>query len=127
MTGTCIYCGQMRTFSEEEFREVFPLGSVGDDENQRNRVAAYYCSCPKAEIERKRENKIEAAGAWIDNYFEKRPDAADSMKNMVETISKLVFSRITVKDGKRTYTVDLDKDSCIRIKSKFTDTNEETF
>jgi hypothetical protein len=90
-------------------------------------LATKKCKCPQAEDERRKEQKLEAAGAWIENYFQNRPDAADAVKAFATIICNRTFSKISIKDGKKTYTVDLDKDDCIRIKAKYIDTNEETF
>ena len=127
MTGTCEYCGQVQVITEEEFRDRFHLEPDENDEALLNGLATLKCKCPEAFIRRKREEKIEAAGAWIENYFEDCPAAADAMKKVVEMVTKAVFPKISIKQGKKTFTVDLDKDDCLRIRTKNVDTNEETF
>ena len=129
MTGVCKYCGQIGMDSEADLKEYAHVfdGDVTPDEQKLDYVATKKCKCAQAESERRRETKIEAAGAWIENYFQDRPEAADTMKKIVDAITRGVFGRISIKEGKRNYTVDLDSDECIRIRTKFTDTNEETF
>lgn len=114
--------------NEMEFREyAHALDEDMTPEDKANFIATRKCKCVRAERERRRETKVEAAGAGIENYFQKRPEAADMMKKIVDAICRGVFGKISVKEGKMNYTVDLDSDECIRIRTKFTDTNEETF
>lgn len=126
MNGSCRYCGQTRLISEQDIKEFFGEDVVIDDD-MMDFLATKKCKCPQAEDERRKEQKLVAAGAWIENYFQNRPDAADAVKAFATIICNRTFSKISIKDGKRTYTVDLDKDDCIRIKAKYTDMNEETF
>ncbi len=131
MTGVCKYCGQTRLVSDAELKDFYgaPNIEVDDDmlADMLDIITTNKCKCPQAEDERRKTRKLEAAGAWIENYFQDRPDASDAMKRIVDAICRGVFGRISVKEGKRNYTVDLDSDECIRIRTKFTDTNEETF
>ena len=127
MNGICKYCGQSRLISDADIREFFGTDVSDADEEMLDMIATNKCKCPQAEDERRKASKLEAAGAWIENYFQDRPEASDAMKALVTIIGNRTFGRISVRDGKRTYTVDLDKDDCIRIRAKYTDTNEETF
>ena len=128
MTGTCEYCGQTHIISEEEYKDRFEIaGPLGDEEMILNALATHKCKCAEASIQRRREEKIKAAGDWIDNYFEDCPAAANAMNEVVNMVIKGVFPKVTIKSGKKTFTVDLDKDDCLRIRTKYVDTNEETF
>ncbi len=128
MTGVCKYCGQIGMVNEMDLKEyAHAFDEDMTPEDKADYIATRKCKCVQAESERRRETKVEAAGAWIENYFQERPEAADTMKKIVDAICRGVFGRISVKEGKRNYTVDLDSDECIRIRTKFTDTNEETF
>ena len=128
MTGTCNYCGQVHIIDEDEFKDRYELaGPLGDEEAIMNALATLKCKCAEASIERKREGKIKAAGEWIDNYFEECPAAANGMREITNMVIKQVFPKITIKLGKRTFTVDLDKDDCLRIRTKYVSTDEETF
>ncbi len=127
MNGSCKYCGQTRLISDAELKDFFGADDIEVDDDMLDIIATNKCKCPQAEDERRKTRKLEAAGAWIENYFQNRPDASDAMKALVTIVCNRTFGKISVKDGKRSYTVDLDKDDCIRIKAKYTDTNEETF
>ena len=45
----------------------------------------------------------------------------------IKAVSSYAFDKITIKNGKHTYTLDLDKDGYIRIKDKYADTRERKF
>lgn len=125
-TGTCRYCGQTRICDEDELLEIISKTGA-DGETALNICASRNCDCEGAQIQREREMKLEAAGAWIENIFEDRAAAKSTMLCATKAITERAFNKITIKDGKRNYTIDLDKDGCIRIKTKYTDTDEELF
>lgn len=113
--GICRFCGQS-----------IILDTDLTEEAELNELASHECTCAGAVSERDKEMKLAAASEWIENVF-KDETSRDAMKSAVEAVNANAFSRITLKVGKTSYAISLDHDKCICIKSKYTDTNEETF
>jgi len=81
----------------------------------------------KDKKEEKYSNKVEDVGVWADQFFENQPYKKQILLCTAEAIEDNLFSKITIKDGDTTYTLDKDADNYIRIKRKTTQKEEETF
>ncbi len=126
LTGTCKYCGQIQVVERQEVEEI--MLHCGVDEEAACFIAASRgCDCGEAHIHRKREEKLKAAGAWIDNMFKDREDVANVMITATKAVVEHEVTKVKVTIGKHDYSVDLDKDDCLRIKTKYTNKDEETF
>ena len=73
------------------------------------------------------EMKLQAAGEWAKGVFEKDPEKLQCVLCAIKATSEHHFGRISIKSGKYLYTFDVDSAGDIRIKTKYTDTQEETF
>ena len=49
------------------------------------------------------------------------------MMQAIQTLQSGIYDKITLKRGRRTYTIDLDKDGFARVKSKYTENTETKF
>ena len=124
--GACRFCGQTSIVSEDELLHVV-ANILCDAEHAADFIATRNCSCEQAEAQRTHEMKLEAAGAWAENTFEKSPEKLQAVLCAIKAVSEHHFGRIAIKSGKYLYTFDTDGNNDIRVKIKFTDTSEETF
>lgn len=115
--GFCKYCKQA------------VLIQAPDDATQEelNEIATKECSCKEADYQRKREMKVDAASAYIENLFHDKEQLCEGMKLTVRAIFDGQAGAASYKVGKYTYKIDIDNDDCIRIKKTFRDEEEETF
>lgn len=116
-TGFCRYCHQARIVEA-------PEGLSGEAYND---YATAECDCKDAQEERRKHQKMEAAGLWAKNMFSQ----SDGQLQLVLCSIRATFDGevdyCTIKIGKRTHKIDRDGDGMIRIKTTFRDSNEETF
>ena len=124
--GACRFCGQTQTVNEDEVLDVIrQTGAEGED--AKNIVATRYCTCEEAKAQATHEMKLEAAGEWACGVFEKDPEKLQCVLCAIKATSEHHFGRVAIKSGKYNYTFDVDAAGDIRIKTKYTDTQEETF
>lgn len=124
--GACRFCGQTQTVDEDEVLEIIrQTGAEGED--AKNIAATRHCSCEQAKAQQTHEMKLQAAGAWAENVFENSPEKLQAVLCAIKAVSEHHFGRITIKSGKYLYAFDTDAHNDIRIKTKYTDTQEETF
>lgn len=113
----CPECGQMIFVDAPEDASDEDLMSLARD----------LCNCAGAQLERM---KIRS-GNKIKEFIEKKfPDDRAPGAIMMQAISTLqsgIYDKITLKKGRRTYTIDLDKDGFARVKSKYTENTETKF
>lgn len=126
LTGVCEFCGQANVVKLREAQELAELEGI-ELELACNIVATNNCNCPAAKVHRRRESKLQAAGAWIENTFKDNEVSINLFNAATKAVTENEVNKVTVKIGKRDFAIDLDKDDCLRIKSKFTDKAEEVF
>lgn len=97
------------------------------DEEAADYVASETCSCEQAKAQATHKMKLQAAGAWAENVFENSPEKLQAVLCAIKAVSEHHFGRITIKSGKYLYAFDTDAHNDIRVKTKYTDTQEETF
>lgn len=124
--GACRFCGQSQIVSEDEVLDVIRQTGV-EGEEATIIVATRNCNCEQAQAQATHEMKLEAAGEWARGVFEKDPDKLQCVLCAIKATSEHHFGRIAIKSGKYNYTFDVDAAGDIRIKTKYTDTQEETF
>ena len=124
--GTCKYCRQTVMVSADEVRKLQMTYDL-TEEAAADMVASDTCGCPGASLQRKREEKTAAAGAWIENTFNGSEKTKELMAAAVVVVITCEVNSVSVKIGKRGYRVWLDSDQCIRIKTTFKDEDEESF
>lgn len=114
-TGICKYCNQVQFVEASE--HLTP--------EQVNNLVTEKCECVMASIERKKKERMKAAGNWAKETFGKENEGI-----MVYVAIKAVFDNkldsITIKNGRKTYKIDQDREGMIRIKTtyKASDTQE---
>lgn len=124
--GACRFCGQTQTVDEDEVLEIIrQTGAEGED--AKNIAATRHCSCEQAKAQQTHEMKLQAAGAWAENVFENSHEKLQAVLCAIKAVSEHHFGRITIKSGKHLYAFDTDAHNDIRVKIKYTDTQEETF
>ena len=123
--GICKFCGQTRAFSENDLLSAIANGI--DEEEAADIVATKQCDCEQAKAAATHEMKLQAAGEWDKGVFEKDPEKLQCVLCAIKATSEHHFGRISIKSGKYLYTFDVDSAGDIRIKTKYTDTQEETF
>lgn len=116
-TGFCHFCNQARIIDA-------PDGLSGEDYNE---LATQECDCTKAQTERARRAKMEAAGLWAKNIFSQSNGQLQLMLCAIRATFDGSVDYATIKIGKNTHKVDVDSDGMIRIKTAYRDSNEETF
>lgn len=124
--GACRFCGQTQTVNEDEVLDIIRHTGV-DGEEAKNIAATRYCDCEQAKAAATHEMKLQAAGEWAKGVFEKDPEKLQCVLCAIKATSEHHFGRISIKSGKYLYTFDVDAAGDIRIKTKYTDTQEETF
>ena len=113
----CPHCGQL----------IFVDAPEGADDVEIQRKAQELCSCGMAKFEQMRIRNGNKLKEFAENEFK---DAAECKGLMVESILALQngsFDKITLKRGRKTYSLDLDKDGFIRVKSKYAENTETKF
>lgn len=125
--GACIYCGQVQMITEDELLDAVASGIK--PEEAADVCATRKCSCRDAEMERERQMRLEAAGEWAKNTFsdEEIPERLAVALCAISATFCHAVDYVTFRIGKYTHKVDKDKDGMIRIRSRFTEENEETF
>ena len=113
----CPMCGQL----------VFIEAPEDTDEQELMELAKQSCNCEGAVFERARIKKMNKISSWVEKEFAEDESAKRFMQSAISCIGGRIFDKLTIKEGKHTYTIDLDKDGLIRIKSKFTENTENRF
>ncbi len=124
--GVCKYCGQARAVERLEVLSAAKNFDLSDEE-AADYVASETCSCEQAKAQATHKMKLQAAGAWAENVFENSPEKLQAVLCAIKAVSEHHFGRITIKSGKYLYAFDTDAHNDIRVKTKYTDTQEETF
>lgn len=111
--GFCAYCGQA----------VFiqTVGEVGQDE--LDRMATDKCMCPQAQSERRKKERKEKIGKYVDKHFDV------NMGLFIESLIKMVedqeLTNVTLQlPDERVCKIWLDSDSYLHIKVKKVDDDE---
>ena len=110
-------CGQL----------VFVEAPEDVDDQELMELAKDNCTCSGAIYERQKAKKMNKISTWVEKEFAEDDDAKAFIMASIRCVNAGIFEKITVKEGKHTYTIDLNKDSLIRIKSKFSESKEENF
>lgn len=124
--GVCKYCGQARAVERLEVLSAAKNFDLSDEE-AADYVVSETCSCEQAKAQATHKMKLQAAGAWAENVFENSPEKLQAVLCAIKAVSEHHFGRITIKSGKYLYAFDTDAHNDIRVKTKYTDTQEETF
>ena len=115
--GICRFCGQITMVKA-------PENSAPED---LNRLATEQCDCDGAQLEREKKMRLEAAGEWAKNIFKDSQERLQLALCGIHAAFEYKVDKVTIKKDKNTYTIDLDSEGMIRIKTKFTDNDIETF
>ncbi len=115
--GFCKYCGQIVMVEAPE--ELPP--------EELNELASQQCNCDEAKRQQRRIARMGAAAIWAENYFSRESGQLQAVCCAIKAVFEYAFDNITIKSGKKTYKIDMDKDGMIRIRTKYTDNEIETF
>lgn len=115
--GFCKYCGQSRIIEAPEEFSAADLNEQASDE----------CDCDEARRQRRRREKMEAAGMWAQNMFSRENGQLQTVLCAIRSTFEKSIDCVTVKIGKKTHKIDRDSDGMIRIRSTFRESKEEKF
>jgi len=104
-TGTCKYCGNLKTVNAEE----------GTLQEMLNIIASEECDCEGARFARKRAADLETTSAYIDNLIDK-DDLAQAIKGFIEPLQDYKAMSISVKiDDKTKFSMSIGQDGALSV------------
>lgn len=113
----CPECGQM----------IFVDAPEDATDEELMELAKQTCSCTGAQLERLKIRSGNKIKAFIEKEFPDDSAPGNIMMQAIQTLQSGIYDKITLKRGRRTYTIDLDKDGFARVKSKYTENTETKF
>lgn len=113
----CPVCGQLVLVDAPE----------AADEETLEALALQACNCDGAKLKRESDARIRSAQEWAEKNFSDDNTALSLVLTAINAVRQYVFDKITIKQGKHNYTIDLSKDGLIRIKSKYTEQIQREF
>lgn len=116
-SAPCPKCGQAVLVDAPE----------GADDEELQALALQMCDCDAAKFQRQADQRMQRVGEWAEKEFGEDNQRLSVILCAIRAVSTYAFDKITIKSGKHTYTMDLDKDGIIRIKDKYADTRENKF
>lgn len=97
------------------------------DENTLQEIALQTCTCDGAKMNREIDASFKTAKEWAEKTFNDSKEARETVLATLDAIKARSIDKITIKQNKRNYTIDLSKDGMIRIKSKYTEQIQREF
>ena len=116
-TGFCRFCNQLVVFEAPD----------GLSDMDYNELATANCDCAEAKAEKKKREKLEAAGAWAREAFSQSKGSLQLVLCAIRSTYEGEAENVTIKIGKYRHKIDKDNDGMIRIKSVYSTSNEEKF
>lgn len=113
----CPECGQL----------LFVDAPEDANEKELMQMARNACSCEGAQLERMRIRSGNKIKEFIEKEFPDDPEPGKIMMQAISTLQGGIYDKITLKRGRSTYNIDLDKDGFARARSKYTENTETKF
>lgn len=89
VTGTCKYCGQLKTFEAPD--------SIAEDQDKIDEEVSNKCNCEAAREEARKSNAQFRAEKYIDKYF--KGETAELAKRAVPLIIRNEIDSLTINAG----------------------------
>lgn len=126
ITGECIFC---HTFREVPYHLTSANAQMRGitEQEAADRLATDVCNCKQGLEFRKRRERLENAAGYLKKIFKDNESAAQMSMCAIKAVDEFAVDKVTFKIAKYSYTIDKDKDNMLRVKTKFTDSNDETF
>lgn len=104
-TGTCKYCGNLKTVNAEE----------GLHQDNYDIIASMECNCEGARFARKKAADFETTSAYIDNLIDKE-DLAKAIKGFIEPLQDYKAMSLSVKiDDVTKFSMSVGQDGALSV------------
>ena len=116
-SGICKYCRQVVMV---EAPEDYTAAEV-------NQLATEQCACKEAVIFRKRKERMMKAAEWAKEHFSDNEKQLQAFCAGIQTVFEYEFDKVTIKKGKETFAIYLDKDGMINISRTYKESSKKEF
>ena len=126
IAGECIFCHTFRQIPYEDAFTIAQLRGISEQEAADD-LATDMCRCKQGIDFRESKKRLENAAEFMHKIFAENEGAYQMSLCCLKAVDSGDVEKVTFKIGKFSYTIDKDAQAMIRVKTKYTDSQDAKF